>query len=85
MEGLDTGTQSRPEDVPPPAGQSSGAAQPPAVGAESHAAADRAAPHLRSTRGGSGHAAGATPKKAHRPSASSRPRPAGKKPDSGPR
>lgn len=40
-------------------------------------------PHLRTTRGGAGAAAGATPKKAHRPSGSSRPRPAGKKPDSG--
>jgi len=85
MEGLDAGMQSRPEDVPPPAAQTSDAALPPAVGAESLATTDRAAPHLHSTRGGSGHAAGATPKKAHRPSASSRPRQAGKKPDHGPR
>jgi hypothetical protein len=38
---------------------------------------------LRTTRGGSGAAAGATPKKAHRPSGLSRNRPAGKKPDPG--
>ena len=42
----------------------------------------RSVPHLRTTRGGAGSTAGATPKKAYRPSASSRPRPAGKKPDS---
>jgi hypothetical protein len=41
------------------------------------------APHVRTTRGGAGSAAGATPKKAYRPSASSKSRPAGKKPDSG--
>ena len=35
-----------------------------------------------STRGGAGAAAGSTPKKAHRPSAASKHRPAGKKPDS---
>jgi hypothetical protein len=40
---------------------------------------------LRSTRGGAGSVAGATPKKAYRPSASSRRRPSGKKPDTGPR
>jgi hypothetical protein len=44
---------------------------------------DGSVPHLRTTRGGAGSTAGATPKKAYRPSASSRPRPAGKKPDSG--
>jgi len=33
----------------------------------------------RTTRGGSGAAAGGTPKKAYRPSSSSRPKPAGKK------
>jgi hypothetical protein len=43
---------------------------------------DRPAPHLRTTRGGAGSTAGATPKKTYRPS--SRPRPAGKKPDHGP-
>jgi hypothetical protein len=41
----------------------------------------RPQPHLRTTRGGAGSTAGATPKKAYRPSASSRSRPAGKKPD----
>ena len=40
-------------------------------------------PHLRSTRGGAGSAAGATPKKAYRPPTSKRPRPAGKRPDAG--
>ena len=45
--------------------------------------AERPAAPVRSTRGGCGWAAGATPKKAYRPSASSRPRPAGKKPRSG--
>jgi hypothetical protein len=44
---------------------------------------DKPAPHLRTTRGGAGSTAGATPKKSYRPSASSRPRPAGKKQDSG--
>jgi hypothetical protein len=43
----------------------------------------RSASHVRTTRGGAGSTAGATPKKTYRPSASSRPRPAGKKPDSG--
>ena len=42
---------------------------------------ERPVPRLRTTRGGAGSTAGATPKKAYRPSASSRPRPAGKKPD----
>lgn len=45
--------------------------------------ADRTASHVRSTRGGCGSAAGATPKKAYRPCAWSRPRPAGKKPHAG--
>jgi len=40
-------------------------------------------PHLRTTRGGAGSTAGATPKKSYRPSASSKARPAGKKPDGG--
>jgi hypothetical protein len=40
-------------------------------------------PHLRSTRGGAGSAAGSTPKKAYRPRKSKHPRPAGKKPDAG--
>jgi hypothetical protein len=55
------------------------------AGAEEHAPKpwSRPSPHLRSTRGGSGSAAGSTPKKAYRPSASKRPRPAGKKADSG--
>jgi hypothetical protein len=44
---------------------------------------DKPAPHLRTTRGGAGSTAGATPKKAYRPSASSRPRPAGKKASGG--
>jgi hypothetical protein len=39
--------------------------------------------HLRTTRGGAGSTAGATPKKSYRPSATLRPRPAGKKPDHG--
>jgi hypothetical protein len=37
----------------------------------------------QSTKGGSGSAAGATPKKEHRPATSSGHRPAGKKPDPG--
>jgi hypothetical protein len=45
----------------------------------------RPAPRLGSTKGGAGATAGATPKKAYRPSRSSKARPAGKKPDSGPR
>jgi hypothetical protein len=45
----------------------------------------RSGAHLRTTKGGSGTAAGATPKKASRPSGSQRRRPAGKKPDPGPR
>ncbi len=44
---------------------------------------NKAVPHLRSTRGGAGSTAGATPKKSYRPSASSKARPAGKKPDGG--
>jgi hypothetical protein len=40
-------------------------------------------PRLQTTRGGAGSAAGSTPKKSYRPSGSARPRPAGKKPDSG--
>jgi hypothetical protein len=44
---------------------------------------DRPGAHLRTTRGGAGSTAGATPKKSYRPSTSSRPRPAGKKPDHG--
>lgn len=41
-------------------------------------------PQRRSTRGGSGTAAGSTPKKAYRPSTTSRSRPGGKRPDAGP-
>jgi hypothetical protein len=40
---------------------------------------DQPAPRLRSTRGGAGAAAGATPKKASRPRSVARPRRAGKK------
>jgi hypothetical protein len=40
-------------------------------------------PHLRSTRGGAGSTAGATPRRSYRPSASSKARPAGKKQDTG--
>jgi hypothetical protein len=43
----------------------------------------RPSSHKTSTRGGSGASAGSTPKKSYRPSASSRPRPAGKKPSGG--
>jgi hypothetical protein len=64
-----------------------------AAGQESRAEASQATQQswrqplrdVRTTRGGAGSAAGATPKKAYRPSASARPRPAGKKPDSHPR
>jgi hypothetical protein len=45
----------------------------------------KASPRVRSTRGGSGAAAGSTPKKEHRPGVAGRHRPAGKKPDAGPR
>jgi len=65
---------------------------PPPVPADASAGAQRhtlrtwvtPSPHLLSTRGGAGSAAGSTPKKAYRPPTSKRPRPAGKKPDAGP-
>ncbi len=75
--------------------QRGGVAPPPAPADETQDGAAGAAytlrtcrkpvPHLRTTRGGAGSAAGATPKKSYRPSGSARPRPAGKKPDSEPR
>jgi hypothetical protein len=51
----------------------------PETGSEQALKAWKPAPHVRTTRGGAGSTAGATPKKSYRPSASSRPRPAGKK------
>jgi len=79
MESSDTRTGQRPEDVPPPAAQGSQPGDDGPLGAPI-----KPAPHLRTTRGGAGATAGATPKKAYRPSVSSRSRPAGKKPDHGP-
>ena len=75
-------------------GQRGGVAPPPAPADETQDGAAGAAytlntcrkpaVRLRTTRGGAGAAAGSTPKKSYRPSGSARPRPAGKKPDSGP-
>lgn len=67
------------EETPPPARhETSGTDE-----ARTDKPAGRPPSYRRSTRGGSGSAAGATPKKSYRPTASSRPRPAGKKPDTG--
>lgn len=79
MTAFDTAGAGTREDAPAAAHGGASAAG----GARAVKPGERPAPHVRSTRGGCGSAAGATPKKAYRPSASSRPRPAGKKPHAG--
>jgi hypothetical protein len=79
-----TGSEQRGGVAPPPAPADE--TQDGAAGAAySLTTCRKAVPRLSTTRGGAGVAAGATPKKSYRPSGSARPRPAGKKPDSGPR
>lgn len=78
-----TGSDQRGGVAPPaPTDETQGAA---AGAADTLTTCSKPAPRLRRTKGGAGFAAGSTPKKSYRPATSSRPRPAGKKPDSGPR
>jgi hypothetical protein len=83
MESLNRANDGNLDDVPPPgdrdgaggeAGRDPEQTRPSAVWV-------RPSPHLRTTKGGAGATAGATPKKTYRPSGSSRSRPAGKKAD----
>jgi hypothetical protein len=82
MESFDTAGDASVRGESPPGAQTDDA---PAADGGAQPAAARPSPQRRSTKGGVGKVAGATPKKAYRPSTSSRPRPAGKKPDPGPR
>jgi hypothetical protein len=68
-------------DSAPPPGQTGDVHGDGGDAQEAHRVWRPASTRRHSTRGGSGTAAGSTPKKAYRPSSSSRHRPAGKKPD----
>jgi hypothetical protein len=82
MESFKNTDDARSRDDQPPSGPSEQANE---RAGDGQGQAGRPPAQLRRTRGGAGSVAGATPKKAYRPSASSRRRPSGKKPDTGPR